>query len=203
MTETKVKPIPKTLDWDMWLGPAPYVDYIPSKCHFTYRYFMDYSGGVFADFWCHIADVVYWAIQPKGLKSISARGEEADGIANTPKWIDVDYEFEDLKLFWTSTPPDVPGAANRGIGAYFEGEKGTLICDYETREITINGERVTDIPEIPKTLQRSPGHQQNFVDSVKSRTPSESNLAYAREMTLPMHLGLISWQLNRKLEWIA
>ncbi|WP_299164789.1 Gfo/Idh/MocA family oxidoreductase [uncultured Eudoraea sp.] len=203
LTETVIKPIPKTLDWDMWLGPAPYVDYIPAKCHFTYRYFMDYSGGVFADFWCHIADVVYWAIQPKGLKSISARGEEADGIANTPKWIDVDYEFQDLKLFWTSTPPDVPGAAKRGIGAYFEGEKGTLICDYETREITINGETVTDIPEIPKTLTRSPGHQQNFVDAVKSRKPSESNLAYAREMTLPMHLGLISWQLNRKLAWNA
>jgi len=100
LTETVIKPIPKTLDWDMWLGPAPYVDYIPAKCHFTYRYFMDYSGGVFADFWCHIADVVYWAIRPKGLKSISARGEEADGIANTPKWIDVDYEFQDLKLFW-------------------------------------------------------------------------------------------------------
>ncbi len=189
LTETIIKPIPKTLDWDMWLGPAPYVDYIPAKCHFTYRYFMDYSGGVFADFWCHIADVVYWAIQPKGLKSISARGEEADGIANTPKWIDVDYVFEDLQLFWTSTPPDVPGAADRGIGAYFEGEKGSLICDYETREITINGETVTDISEIPKTLQRSPGHQQNFVDAVKSRKPSESNLAYAREMTLPMHLG--------------
>ncbi|MGI9547820.1 MAG: Gfo/Idh/MocA family protein, partial [Flavobacteriaceae bacterium] len=114
-----------------------------------------------------------------------------------------DYEFEDLQLFWTSTPPDVPGAANRGIGAYFEGEKGTLICDYETREITINGETVTDISEIPKTLQRSPGHQQNFVDAVKTRKPSESNLSYAREMTLPMHLGLISWQLNRKLEWNA
>jgi predicted dehydrogenase len=194
---------PKTLDWDMWLGPAPLVDYIPEKCHRSYRYFLDYSGGIFADFWCHIADVVFWALQPKGLKSISARGEEADGIANTPKWIDVDYEFDGLKLYWTTKPPDVPGAADRGIGAYFEGEHGTLICDYETREITINGKTVTDIPEVSKTIVRSPGHQQNFVDTVKSRTLSESHLAYAREMTLPMHLGLISWRLHRKLEWDA
>ena len=197
----KVQTPPSTLNWDMWLGPAPYTDYIPEKCHFTYRYFLDYSGGVFADFWCHIADVVWWSIQPKGLKSVVARGEKTDGIADAPKWLDADYEFDGLKLFWTTQPPDVPGAAERGIGAYFEGDKGTLICDYETMSITINGETVSDIPEIPKTLLRSPGHQQNFVNAVKSRTQPESNLSYVRDMTLPMHLALISWRLGRKLNW--
>ena len=193
--------VPKGLNWDMWLGPAPYVDYVPERCHFTYRYFLDYSGGMFADFWCHIADVAFWALEPKGLKSIAARGEEAAGISDTPKWIEIDYEFEDLNLHWSTNPPKVPGAQEMEIGAYFEGDKGTLICDYNNRKITINGETVTDIPEVPKSIIRSPGHQQNFVDAVKSRTQSESNLAYAREMTLPMHLGLISWRLGRKLEW--
>ncbi|CAG4990448.1 Inositol 2-dehydrogenase/D-chiro-inositol 3-dehydrogenase [Dyadobacter sp. CECT 9275] len=198
-----VKPIPSTLNWDMWLGPAPYTDYIPEKCHFNYRYFLDYSGGMFADFWCHIADVVYSAIQPKGLKTINARGEAPTGIATAPKWLDVDYEFDGLKLYWTTIPPNVPGAAKRGIGAFFEGDKGTLICDYNTREITINGETVTDIPEIPITNPRSPGHQQNFVDAVKARKQPESNLAYARELTMPMHLGLISYRLKRELTWNA
>lgn len=197
------EPIPSTLNWDMWLGPAPYTDYIPAKCHFTYRYFLDYSGGVFADFWCHIADIVFWSIQPKGLKSISAKGEAPVGIADAPKWIDVDYEFDGLQLHWTSEAPNVPGAGNHGIGAYFEGDKGTLLCDYSTREITINGETVTDIPEIPQSIPRSPGHQQNFVDAVKNRTQPESNLAYARELTLPMHLGLISYRLGRPLQWNA
>jgi predicted dehydrogenase len=192
---------PSTLNWDMWLGPAPYTDYIPEKCHINYRYFLDYSGGVFADFWCHIADVVWWSIQPKGLKSVVARGEKTDGIADAPKWLDADFEFDGLKLYWTTQPPNVPGAADRGIGAYFEGDKGTLICDYETMSIAINGETVSDIPEIPKTLLRSPGHQQNFVDAVKSRTQPESNLRYVRDMTLPMHLALISWKLGRKLDW--
>jgi hypothetical protein len=54
---------------------------------------------------------------------------------------------------------------------------------------------------VEKTIVRSPGHQQNFVDAVKSRKQPESNLAYAREMTLPMHLALISWRLGRKLDW--
>ncbi len=194
---------PPNLNWDMWLGPAPVADYFPERCHKSYRYFLDYSGGVFADFWCHIADVAWWAVHPKGLKSVTARGEKTGEIADAPKWIDADFEFENVKLLWTTEPPDVPGAASRGIGAYFEGDKGTLICDYKTRAITINGETVEDIPSVDQTIPRSPGHQQNFVDAVKSRNQPESNLAYAREMTLPMHLAIISWRLGRKLEWDA
>jgi predicted dehydrogenase len=198
----KPQQVPAHLDWDMWLGPAPFTEYFPERCHFNYRYFMDYSGGVFADFWCHIADVVFWALDPSGLKSIQARGEVDKGIGDTPQWLEVDYEFDGLNIYWTTTPPDVPGAKDRGIGAYFEGDKGTLICDYSRREIRINGESFTDLREVEKTVDRSPGHQQNFVDAVKSRKQPESNLAYARKMTLPMHLGLISYRLNgRKLNW--
>jgi len=192
---------PESLDWDMWLGTAPYVPYIPERCHKTYRYFLDYSGGVYADFWCHIADIAFWSLNPKGLTKISARGEAPDGIADAPKWIDVDFDFEDLKLYWTTQPPDVPGAAERGIGAYFEGDKGTLICDYDTRDITSNNKTFQDIPEIDQKIKRSPGHQQNFIDAVKSRNQPESNLEYVRKMTLPMHLGLISWRLGRELNW--
>ena len=198
---TKGQSVPSTLNWDMWQGPAPERTYFPERCHFTYRYFLDYSGGVFADFWCHIADVVYMSLRPKGLRSISARGEEAKGLSDTPGWIDIDYKFDNLNIHWTTEPPNVPGAKDRSIGAYFEGEKGTLICDYSTREITINGETLTDLQEVPISIPRSPGHQQNFVDAVKSRIQPESNLEYAREMTLPMHLGLISWRLGRALKW--
>jgi predicted dehydrogenase len=192
---------PGELNWDMWLGPAPYSQYSPEKCHFTYRYFLEYSGGVFQDFWCHIADIVWMSINPQNLRKIKAKGEKPEGVGDAPKWIDVDYEFDDLKIHWTSTPPNVPGAASRGIGAYFEGDKGTLICDYGSREITINGVVMKDVPEVPVTIIRSPGHQQDFVNAVKNRTEPESNLEYARRMTMPMHLGLISYRLGRELHW--
>jgi predicted dehydrogenase len=195
------QPAPAGLDWDMWLGPAPYSEYAPQRCHFNWRYFSDYGGGVFGDFWSHIADVAYWAIQPTGLKSIKARGEATDDITDVAKWTDVDYEYEGLNIYWTSQPPLVPGAASRGIGAYFEGDKGTLICDYNTHEVRIGGELVNDLAKVPVTIERSPGHQQNFVNAVKSRIQPESNLEYARSLTLPMHLGLISYQLGRTLFW--
>jgi len=124
-----------------------------------------------------------------------------EGLSDTPGWIDVDYEFDDLTIHWTTEPPKIPGASFLSIGAYFEGEHGTLMCNYANQEITLNGETLIDIPDVPKSIQRSPGHQQNFVDAVKTRTKSESNLEYAREMTLPMHLALISWRLGEPLKW--
>lgn len=193
---------PDTLDWNMWLGPAPYEEYTPVRCHSTYRYFLDYSGGVFADFWCHIADIMYMSLNPKGLTSIDSRGDRPhDGIADAPLWIDVDFKFKDLDVYWTTEPPPIPGADKMEIGAHFEGADGSLTCDYDTCVIRIAGEAINDIPEVPKTIVRSPGHQRNFIDSVKSRQQPESNLLYAREMTLPMHLAMISYRLKRKLNW--
>ncbi len=193
---------PKTLDWLMWLGPAPYSNYTSVRCHRTFRHFYDYSGGVFADFWCHIADIMFMSVHPKGLYSIDARGEiPYDGIADTPKWIEVDFKFKGLDVFWTTDPPEVPGADKMHIGAHFEGEHGTLTCDYNNRIISIGKETTDDIEDIPKTLTRSPGHQRNFLDSVKTRNQPESNLKYVREMTLPMHLASISFRLKRKLTW--
>lgn len=192
---------PANLNYDMWLGPAPYHEYSPERVHFTYRYFLDYSGGVFQDFWCHIADIVWLSINPQKLRKVSANGQRPEGEADAPKSINIQYDFEDLKLYWTSEQPKEAGPTQRGIGAYFEGDKGTLVCDYSTKEITINGIIMSDVETVPKTIIRSPGHQQNFVDAVKSRTQPESNLEYARKMTLPMHLGLISYRLGRELNW--
>jgi len=193
---------PESLDWNMWLGPAPYTEYTPVRCHGTYRHFLDYSGGVFADFWCHIADIMFMSIAPKGLYSIETRGERPyDGIADAPKWIDADFRFRNLDVHWTTIPPEAPGSDKMHIGAHFEGTEGTLTCDYNTCFIKLGNELLNDIPEVPESIPRSPGHQQNFIDSVKSRKQPESNLAYAREMTIPMHLAVISFRLKRNLRW--
>lgn len=196
-------PIPSHLNYDFWQGTVPERTYAPERVHFNYRYFMDYSGGVFQDFWCHAADLVWWALEPKKLKSISARGEKSDGLGDTPKWIEVDYAFKDLEIHWTSSPPDFPDAKDMGLGILFEGSEGKLLANYSTRKVYLNNEVLGDIPEVPKSILRSPGHQQNFIDNVLSRGEPQSNLAYARRMTMPMHLGLISWQLGRTLKWNA
>jgi predicted dehydrogenase len=195
---------PPELNWDLWLGPAPSQPYVPQRCHFNFRYFADTSFGDYADFWCHIADIFFWAMDPGQPLTIDAHGEMPNGISDTPAWIDVDYEFPNgLKVFWTTRPPDVPGAAGKGIGCCFEGTEASLVCDYGSRTIFRQGEELEDLPEVPQSIPRSPGHPQNFVACVKSRGLTESNLEYVRVMTIPMHLARISFQLGRKLAWDA
>ena len=178
--------------------------YNPHRCHYNFRFFWDYSAGTYGDYWCHISDIVFWALDLGSPTSVEARGElYTKGMAETHKWIEVDLQYKDLKFFWTMKIPEVPGAAGRKIGACFEGTKGHLVTDYGTRKIFVNGEEVDgdDLKEVPKTVPRSPGHPRNFIDCVKSRGLTESNLAYARNMTVPMHLGLAAYWTGRKLEW--
>ena len=149
---------PDTLDWNMWLGPAPYAEYIPARCHGTFRYFLDYSGGVFADFWCHIADIMFMSLHPEGLYSIESRGDRPhDGIADAPRWIEADFKFNDLDVYWTTSPPAVPGTEKMSIGAHFEGTNGSLTCDYTTCVIHSGNEILNDIPEVPGQWCDRPG----------------------------------------------
>ncbi|MFY0650385.1 MAG: Gfo/Idh/MocA family oxidoreductase [Cyclobacteriaceae bacterium] len=218
-----LKAPPQTFDWDMWLGPAPYEPYSEPRSSWTWRLFYDYGSGVFGDFWCHIADVAYMSLNPKGLNEIVVHGERrTNGIAETPYWVDAELKYDELDLLWTTEPPNVPGAdkTKYGIGAYFEGEHGTLLCDYFSKTIQIGNEIFSDLSEIPQTLKRSPGiekslkgrpeddwnlilvpHQRDFFNGMKSREQPKSNLQYSRELTLPMHLALISFRLKRKLSW--
>jgi predicted dehydrogenase len=195
---------PPTLDWDMWLGPAPKRPYNPRICPFTFRYYWDYSGGVFADFWCHIADLAFWALDLGAPLAVSASGSDPlDHMVTTPGFMDAEFEFPNLKMYWHSRRPDIRGAGDRDPGIQFVGTRGELVASYDSRAIYVDDKEYADIPEVPATLPRSPGHQRNFLDCVKSGAETESNLAYASRMTLPMHLAQTAYRLGRKLTWDA
>jgi len=198
-------PPPEHLDYDLWLGPAPWRPYHPRHVHGSFRHYLDFSTGVYADFWCHISDIAFWALDPGAPRTIVARGEfQTQGMADAPKWIDVDLEFPDLKYYWTSRRPKAPGRVGGGIGCWFEGKRGSLVCDYGDRAIFLGGKQVRDLPEVPQSIPRSPGHMRNFLNSIKSREAPESNLAYVVPMTAPMFFGRISLLLaGRKLTWDA
>ena len=56
------EPVPDEFDWDMWLGPAPKVPYNPQRCHYTFRWFYDYSGGKMTDWGAHHNDIGQWGL---------------------------------------------------------------------------------------------------------------------------------------------
>ncbi len=194
---------PATLDYETWLGPAPKRPYNPNRSHFNYRYFWDYSGGMFIDFWCHITDVAYWALDLQAPKSVVATGrrELTDDNGETPNHMDLIYEYPGLNLTWSLSPFAPAGFENRGIGCVFQGSAGSLFVDYGSHELYVKGKQVTDFKRPEPSIPDSPGHLREFLDSTKSRKLTTCDVDYGHRLTKAGLLGNIAYRTGRRIVW--
>lgn len=92
--------IPDYLNWDLWIGPAPFHDY-SSKIHpFKWRGYWDFGTGALGDMACHIMDMSYWAAElgsPTSVSAVSADGRGAMSEVSPPTWATIEYEFKGTK----------------------------------------------------------------------------------------------------------
>lgn len=194
---------PAELDYDFWLGPAPKRAYNPNRSHFKFRYFWDYSGGYFIDFWCHYADVAYWALDLQAPKSVSATGGRwlIEDNAETPHTLEAVYEFPGLVLSWTLHPNGRPGYDHMGSCVIFEGSEATLVTNYTKHELYVKGKKEENFTPPPQTIPDSPGHIREFLDSIKSRKVTTCNLEYGFKLTKGGLLGNIAFRSAERIHW--
>jgi predicted dehydrogenase len=194
---------PLGLDYEFWLGPAPKRPFNPNRCHFNYRYFWDYSGGYLIDFWCHYTDVVYWALDLKAPKSISATGGRwaVDDSAETPDTLEVLCEYPNLILTWTLHPNGRPGFDHMGSSVIFEGSDATLVTNYKNYEVYVKGKKEEDFRPPTPTIPDSPGHIREFLDSIKSRQRTTCDVEYGNRLTKGGLLGNIAYRTGERLYW--
>ena len=194
---------PKEFDYDFWLGPAPRRPYNENRSHFKYRFFWDYSGGMFMDFWCHITDVVYWALGLKAPVAVAASGrrEITDDNAETPNYLEVQYEYPGLNMVWTLNPQGPPGFEQWSIGAAFQGSDGTLVTNYGEHKIFSKGKEIPDFTRPAPSIPDSPGHLREFLDSIKSRKLTTCDIEYGHQLTKGGLLGNIALRTGRRIEW--
>jgi predicted dehydrogenase len=86
------EPVPKGLDWDLWIGPAPFRDYSRAIAPFNWRGWWDFGAGALGDMGCHIMDMPYWALGLTAPDSVEAKQEGGTPIAG-PLWSTVTYRF--------------------------------------------------------------------------------------------------------------
>ena len=125
--------VPAGFDYDFWQGPAPKRPYEPLRSHFNYRQFWDYSGGTFIDFWCHISDVAFWAMNLKAPTHISAEGGRffLTDKTEAPDTLEAILEFPNLLYIFSFRPAPLPGFEHMGhIGCLFEGTEASLVTNY-------------------------------------------------------------------------
>jgi predicted dehydrogenase len=197
--------IPEGLDYDMWLGPAPKHAYEPLRSHLNFRYFWDYSGGVFIDFWCHISDLAFWALDLKAAQTISAAGARfvLTDTTECPDSMEVTMEFPGLLYQFSLRPTALPGFEHMGnIGCLFEGADASLVANYTRLEVWSKGKRIDDFPAPAPTIPRSPGHLREFLDAIKSRNlDTTCNFRYGHQLSKHGLLANIALRTGRSLKW--
>lgn len=195
---------PANFDYAMWQGPAPKREYNENRSHFKYRYFWDYSGGMFIDFWCHITDVAYWALDLQAPTTIQAAGRrEVEGLDNgeTPNFMDATLVYPNLTMTWALRPQAPLGFEQMGIGCVFVGTQGNLVTDYGSHKIFVKGKEVTDFKRPEPSIPDSPGHLREFLDSVKSRKLTTCDVAYGHKLTKAGLLANIAYRTKETLTW--
>lgn len=196
---------PPELNYDFWQGGAPKEPYNKNRSHFTFRYFWDYSGGDFMDFWCHITDVAFWALDLGAPLTVSATGGRwyHDDNAETPDVFEATLTFpNNLILTWTLHPKGLPGYEEfGGIGCVFQGDDATCVTNYGSNKIFVDGKEKPDFERPPQSIPNSPGHIRQFLDCMKSRKQADCNVEYAYKLTKPGLLCNIAYRIGETLHW--
>jgi predicted dehydrogenase len=210
------KPVPPELDWDLWLGPARWIPYNPIRCHFNFRWFMDFGGGFIRDRGNHVLSIVLWAMgdnaQPVSVEATGAPPE--DGLFDTPVTMSVKWEFKnpDWTLTWEQpgTRHKLPGSNNEiPWGAKFHGDRDTLImsggdggCETEPKAQNYRppGNGVT-LPLHPIDTDPTERHRQNFLHCVRTREKPVMDVETGVQVITLGILGNIAYRLGRKLRW--
>lgn len=201
------KECPKTLNWDMWLGPAPSVPYDPFRCHYHFRWFWDYSGGQMTNWGAHNLDIARWALGATGPTAVSAFGGRyaiKDG-GQTPDVQEVLYNFPSAVVSWSGRE------VNRLRDEYlvFHGTKASLSIMRNGYQILPETWRKKEQPEVPAQTVKAPTndatalHVRNFLDCVKSRKRPVADVEEGHLTANMCHLGNIATRLGRSLQWDA
>ncbi|MFW6171176.1 MAG: Gfo/Idh/MocA family protein [Planctomycetota bacterium] len=206
---TETPPVPKTLNWDLWLGPAPYRPYHPCYLPRQWHFWWDFGGGVIGNVGCHFMDLPFWALQLRYPTTIEAEGDPVSP-ESTPRHMTIRYEFPargdmpPVRLAWYQGRPSprVKGldVAKWGYCFLFVGDKGMLAMNYGKR-VLLPENCFADYQPPEQSIPDSIGHWAEWVAACKTGSPTGCNFDYAGALTETVLLGNVAFRTGKKLEW--
>ena len=191
-------PVPKELDYDLWLGPAPWAPYTKERCHWNFRWILDYSGGTLTDWGAHLLDGAQWGNDSEHTGPVEVEGNGVfckGGLYDTAKEYRIEYKYaNDVKLIVTSGTPSLR----------FEGTEGWIGNRGWRAKLQANPESILDSVIGPNEIHLytcRAGEQRNFLDCVKLRKDCYFPPEIGHRCFTIAHIGNISMLLGRKLRW--
>jgi predicted dehydrogenase len=194
-------PVPPELNWEMWLGQAPKVDYTEKRCHYEFRWWYEYSGGKMTDWGAHHVDIASWALGADASGPTSVEGTATH--PNVPNGYNTATEFFVTCKYGDGAELIIRHDTENGIT--LEGDKGSF---FVSRSALI-GPAVDELKEHPlpegaveKLYGGKPtSHMANFFQAVKSRKQPVSDVFSHHRSITTCHLANIAIRLGRKINW--
>jgi predicted dehydrogenase len=202
-------PVPAELNWDFWLGQAPQVDYLKERCHSTFRWWYDYSGGPVTDWGAHHNDIARWAIGQDGPLEIEARvvTPPIPGGYTTPSEFEATLTWAGgVKQVVKTTPDDSPFGTvinpnGQRNGLKFEGTDGWIWVNRGNIDASNESIITTPLPDNAVRLEVSADHMGNFFNCVRSRKDPIATVETGHRSACVGHLIVIALRTGRKLHW--
>ena len=206
------KPVPKGLDWDFWQGQTPFVEYVPERCHFSFRYWYDYSGGTMTDWGAHHNDIALWGLGLNGPATIEGKAlvEPVPGGFTAPKEYEVHFSYANgVTQRTASTKLNGPtGAVDRSTkpddlphGVTFQGSDGWIFVTRGKIEASDPALLKQELPASAERLYVSDNHMGNFFECVRTRKAPICEPVVGHRSVSVCHLGVIAVRTGRKLTW--
>jgi predicted dehydrogenase len=190
---------PADLNYDMWLGPAPFRPYNKHRVHYYFRFFWDYSGGQMTNWGAHHLDITQWALgmDASGPVEITAECKpDAQKRYEVPETFHITYKYADGTLVECYS-----GYNDKKMGCVFEGDKGSL---HVTRgNISSTPETILEEPlkDADKRLYKSAKHHANWLECIKTRQAPICEVAIGHRSATVCHLGNIAVRTGKKVLW--
>ncbi len=193
----KQEPVPEELDYDFWLGPAPWAPYTRQRCHYTFRFISDYSGGQMTNWGSHHFDIAQWGhgTDMTGPIRIEGRGLfPSSGLFDTAEQPEVTYTYADGVTLRCRT-----GSGSGGVTFY--GQEGRLFVG--RGRVSAHPKSILKTPIKPGEIRLyySDDHKGNFLDCVRSRKTPVASAEIGHRSASICHLGNIAMLLGRPLQW--
>lgn len=191
---------PAELNYDMWLGPAPWHAYNTNRVHYNFRFFWDYSGGQMTNFGAHHLDIAQWGLgmDDSGPVSIEGAGTfPADkDLCEVNDTCRITYTYANgVTVVLGQQQKDIPDQVT------FIGENGKVRVT--RRDITGDPAELikAEFGSNDQRLYVSKDHYQNFLDCVKSRHKPICDVEVGHRSATVCHLGNMAVRLGRKIQW--
>lgn len=193
--------VPRGLDWDLWLGPAPWMPYSPQR-YFGFMGWHDYArGGQLTNWGVHHLDIVQWGIgesAPLSVQAIGGSFREGAGGENY-ETIEAIYEYKGCIVTWQQRHQDF--FEGKGGGIKFYGTDGTLVVDRGTYIVRPDALGIKEYIGEPEKSWANPPHHNNFFDCVRTRKLPVADIEQGVRSTAVPLLGGIALKAGRKLHW--